>query len=113
MNADVMPCPPSPCEGKGILWRDRQNLRTSKTLLQAFLAASLKTDDELIGWFKERLVWDNTETVVEMLKSGLFVRAYEPQARFCLSIFTGWLPLNQPAFACLHFIQNVYIDGRK
>ena len=39
----------------------------------------MKSDAELAEWFKERLVWDNTETVIEMLKSGLFVRAYEPQ----------------------------------
>lgn len=42
----------------------------------------MKSDAELADWFKERLVWDNQETVIEMLKSGLFIRAYEPQVRF-------------------------------
>lgn len=54
--------------------------------MQAFLAASMKSDAELADWFRERLVWDNTENVVEMLKSGLFVRAYEPQVSLLMSL---------------------------
>ncbi len=50
-------------------------------LLQAFLAASLKTDDELLDWFNERLVWNDQGVVTEMLKSGLFVRIFAPQVR--------------------------------
>lgn len=46
---------------------------------QAFLAASLKTDAELLKWFRDRLVWNEPETVVDLLKQGLFVRLYEPQ----------------------------------
>ena len=48
---------------------------------QAFLAASLKTDAELLKWFRDRLVWNEPETVVDLLKNGLFVRLYEPQVR--------------------------------
>jgi hypothetical protein len=48
---------------------------------QAFLAASLKTDGELLKWFRDRLVWNEPETVVDLLKQGLFVRLYEPQVR--------------------------------
>jgi hypothetical protein len=48
---------------------------------QAFLAASLKTDAELLKWFRERLIWNEPETVVDLLKQGLFVRLYEPQVR--------------------------------
>jgi len=44
----------------------------------AFLEASLKTDAELMKFFRERLVWDNKETVIELLRKGLFVRLYEP-----------------------------------
>ena len=47
--------------------------------LQAFLAASLKTDAELLKWFRDRLIWNEPETVVDLLKNGLFVRLYEPQ----------------------------------
>ena len=47
--------------------------------LQAFLAASLKNDDELLGWFNERLVWNDPGVVTEMLKNGLFVRIFAPQ----------------------------------
>lgn len=50
-------------------------------LLQAFLAASLKTDDELLDWFNERLVWNDQAVVTEMLKNGLFVRIFAPQVR--------------------------------
>ena len=49
--------------------------------VQAFLAASLKTDAELLKWFRDRLVWNEPETVVDLLKNGLFVRLYEPQVR--------------------------------
>lgn len=47
--------------------------------VQAFLAASLKNDEELLGWFNERLVWSDTAVVTEMLKNGLFVRIFAPQ----------------------------------
>ena len=49
--------------------------------LQAFLAASLKTDDELLDWFNERLVWNDQGVVTDMLKNGLFVRIFAPQVR--------------------------------
>lgn len=52
--------------------------------VQAFLAASLKTDEELLGWFNERLVWNDQSVVSEMLKNGLFVRIYAPQVRLLL-----------------------------
>ena len=39
----------------------------------------MKTDDELEKWFRERLVWNDPSVVVDLLKSGLFIRAYEPQ----------------------------------
>ena len=48
--------------------------------MQAFLAASMKTDEELVDWFKERLVWTDQAVVTDLLKAGLFIRAYEPQA---------------------------------
>ena len=48
---------------------------------QAFLAASMRSDEELIRWFRERLVWNDPATVTDLLKNGLFVRLYEPQAR--------------------------------
>lgn len=47
--------------------------------LQAFLAASMKTDEELLEWFKERLVWTDPAVITNLLKAGLFIRAYEPQ----------------------------------
>ena len=47
--------------------------------LQAFLAASLKNDQELLGWFNERLVWNDPAVVTELLKNGLFVRIFAPQ----------------------------------
>lgn len=55
---------------------------------QAFLAASMKTDEELKEWFRERLVWNDPAVVIDLLKSGLFIRAYEPQVRL-LHYFFG------------------------
>ena len=52
---------------------------TFMCVLQAFLAASLKTDDELLGWFNERLVWNDQGVVSDLLKNGLFVRIFAPQ----------------------------------
>ncbi len=45
----------------------------------AFLAASLKSDADLASWFRERLVWNDPDTVADLLKAGLFVRIYAPQ----------------------------------
>eukprot|EP00891_Asterochloris_glomerata_P002881 jgi/Astpho2/2881/Aster-01035 len=45
----------------------------------AFLAASLKSDEELMGWFKERLIWSDPAVVNDLTKSGLFVRIFAPQ----------------------------------
>lgn len=39
----------------------------------------MKTDEELETWFRERLVWSDQSVVTDLLKSGLFIRAYEPQ----------------------------------
>lgn len=46
---------------------------------QAFLAASLKSDEELWAWFRERLIWDNPAVVKDLLRNGLFYRIYTPQ----------------------------------
>lgn len=45
----------------------------------AFLEASLKNDDQLMEWFKERLVWEDLPVVVDLVNKGLFSRLYEPQ----------------------------------
>ena len=45
----------------------------------AFMEASLKNDEELMQFFKDRLVWDNAETVTKLVNIGLFGRIYEPQ----------------------------------
>lgn len=39
----------------------------------------MKTDEELMAWFKERLVWEDVNTVVDLVRQGLFVRVYAPQ----------------------------------
>ena len=49
---------------------------------QAFLAASMKSDEELMGWFRERLVWNDPAVVMDLLKNGLFVRLYTPQVTY-------------------------------
>ncbi|CAD7694702.1 unnamed protein product [Ostreobium quekettii] len=46
---------------------------------EAFLASSLKEDEELRQYFRERLVWSERDNVRELLKSGLVVRIHTPQ----------------------------------
>jgi len=46
----------------------------------------LKTDEELLGWFNERLVWNDQGVVTEMLKNGLFVRIFAPQVCWDFSV---------------------------
>lgn len=62
---------------------------------QAFLAASMKADEELEQWFRDRLVWTDPAVVTDLLKSGLFVRAYEPQVHLTAwqSLLTAWQSL--------------------
>lgn len=48
------------------------------------MEASLKSDDELMQWFRDRLVWGDPGVVTDLLKKGLFARLYEPQVG-------GWL----------------------
>ena len=43
------------------------------------MAASLKSDEELVDWFRQRLVWDDPAVVQDLLKRGLFSRIYTPQ----------------------------------
>ena len=64
-----------------ILLSAEQCFPTNRLHLQAFLAASLKTDAELQDWFRERLVWNDPDQVKELVKNGLFYRIYTPQAR--------------------------------
>ncbi len=45
----------------------------------AFLEASLKSDADLLQWFRERLVWSDAATVNDLLRKGLMARLYEPQ----------------------------------
>lgn len=45
----------------------------------AFLEASLRSDAELLDWFRQRLVWSDAAVVNDLLKKGLFMRIYEPQ----------------------------------
>jgi hypothetical protein len=45
----------------------------------AFLEASLKDDDELMDFFKERLVWNEKDVVLDLIHKGVFGRMYEPQ----------------------------------
>ena len=45
----------------------------------AFLEASLKNDAELMEFFRDRLVWDDEDVVINLVHKGLFGRLYEPQ----------------------------------
>jgi hypothetical protein len=54
------------------------------------MAASLKSDEELVAWFRQRLVWDDPAVVQDLLKRGLFSRIYTPQVTAACGE-TGWL----------------------
>ena len=43
------------------------------------MAASLQSDEELVAWFRQRLVWDDPGVVQDLLRRGLFSRIYTPQ----------------------------------
>jgi len=58
----------------------------------AFLAASLKTDEELMQWFRDRLVWNDPQQVRELVRSGLFYRIYTPQV-----LMRGFITMNEAA----------------
>ena len=70
----LLPVSPCSCPAHCLAW-----------CLQAFLAASLKSDEELMGWFKERLIWSDPAVVNDLTKSGLFVRIFAPQVTFTAS----------------------------
>ena len=57
---------------------------------QAFMAASLKSDEELVAWFRQRLVWDDPAVVQDLLKRGLFSRIYTPQVTAAYVATGGW-----------------------
>ena len=67
----------------------------------------MKSDEELADWFKERLVWDNQETVIEMLKNGLFIRAYEPQVRRHILVRLQMLQAKGRWLGAMSFIQII------
>ena len=48
---------------------------------EAFVAAALKTDEQLRDMFNERLVWKDPEMVAQMRMRGLIERIYTPQVR--------------------------------
>jgi hypothetical protein len=67
----------------------------------AFLEASLRSDGELLDWFRQRLVWSDSAVVNDLLKKGLFMRIYEPQVKqlgpwcpsaLCCALFTFTVP---------------------
>lgn len=45
---------------------------------EAFVAASLKTDEELRQMFRDRLVWDNPADISSLRAKGLVQRIYAP-----------------------------------
>lgn len=46
---------------------------------EAFIASSLMGDQELLQYFRDRLVFNDTESVSNLLKAGLFGRIHTPQ----------------------------------
>lgn len=60
---------------------------------QAFVAAALKTDEQLRTMFNERLVWDDPKLIAQMRMKGLLQRIYAP------SVWHPFLLLSQNSIA--------------
>ena len=70
---DRCECAPTENDAKRCFWLSFDQ--------QAFIAASLRTQDELRKMFRERLVWDNPSDIALLRSKGLLTRIYGPQVR--------------------------------
>ena len=57
---------------------------------QAFVAAALKTDEQLRQMFNERLVWNDSALTAQMRMRGLVQRVYAPQVRLASCWVPAW-----------------------
>ncbi|CAN1124726.1 Glycosyltransferase-like At3g57200 [Linum perenne] len=54
------------------------NLPTIMSLGQAFIIASTATDEEMLRWYRERVVWTDKQLVLKLQKKGILTRIYSP-----------------------------------
>ncbi|KAL6963342.1 hypothetical protein U1Q18_047225 [Sarracenia purpurea var. burkii] len=46
--------------------------------LQAFIIASTATEEEMLHWYRERIVWNDKALNSKLLKKGILTRIYTP-----------------------------------
>ncbi|KAM7257411.1 hypothetical protein ACFE04_013152 [Oxalis oulophora] len=46
----------------------------------AFIIASTATEEEMLQWYRERVVWTDTELTLKLLRKGILTRIYTPMA---------------------------------
>jgi hypothetical protein len=69
---DRCECAPTNADAKRCFWLSFDQ--------QAFIAAAVKTDEQLRDMFVERLVWNDAHLIAQMRMRGLVQRIYAPQA---------------------------------
>lgn len=46
--------------------------------LQAFIIASTSTSEEMLQWYRERVVWTDENLILKLLRKGILTRIYAP-----------------------------------
>ncbi|XP_071717839.1 glycosyltransferase-like At2g41451 [Rutidosis leptorrhynchoides] len=44
----------------------------------AFIIASTATEDEMLNWYREHVVWTNKDLIKKLMKRGILIRVYAP-----------------------------------
>lgn len=70
---DRCECAPTQADVKRCFWLSFDQ--------QAFIAAAVKTDEQLREMFNERLVWNDPHVIAQLRMRGLVQRIYAPQVR--------------------------------
>ncbi|XP_019704603.1 glycosyltransferase-like KOBITO 1 isoform X1 [Elaeis guineensis] len=47
---------------------------------EAFIIASTATEEEMLRWFRERVVWTDKKLILKLLRKGILTRIYTPMA---------------------------------
>ena len=81
---DRCECAPTQADVKRCFWLSFDQ--------QAFIAAAVKTDEQLREMFNERLVWRDPHVIAQLRMRGLVQRIYAPQVRRHMRLRTALAP---------------------
>ncbi|KAI5410302.1 Glycosyltransferase-like KOBITO 1 [Lathyrus oleraceus] len=54
---------------------------------QAFIIASTATEEEMLQWYREHIVWTDKALTMKLIRKGILSRIYAPMVRFIFSNF--------------------------